>query len=234
LPVEARLSIGLAIALAVVYVTTPLAIRVADRLQFYDRPVGYKGHARPTPYLGGAAVVAGFVASVVLLTGDWRRTLPVVAGMLVLWVVGTLDDRRTLTPATRVAVEILLASAIWALGLGWDLGAGPAVDLLLTAFWIVAIVNAFNLFDNMDGVVNMYNNGMPRLRRKESQAKDPLFPDHKDPLLKPLGLNARDRADLIAFLESLNEPKLRIRPPELPGMKVADSAPTTRPTGSDR
>jgi cytochrome c peroxidase len=83
------------------------------------------------------------------------------------------------------------------------------------------------LFDELGGVINMYNAGMPSLRRSATQASDPLFPDHKDPLLKPLGLNTHDRADLIAFLESLNERKIRIRPPPLPGMKSA--APTTHP-----
>lgn len=65
------------------------------------------------------------------------------------------------------------------------------------------------------GVVNMYNAGMPTLRRKEHQADDPLFPT-KSPLLRPLGLSARDRQDLLAFLEALSEPPRRIRPPELP------------------
>ena len=154
MPLEARLLVGLAIAVAVVHLTTPLAIRVAERLQFYDRPVGYKGHAAPTPYLGGAAVVAGFLVALLLLAGHWDRTLPVVAGVLVLWAVGTVDDRRTLPPLTRVLVEVALAAGLWALGLGWDLGAGAAVDLALTAVWIVAIVNAFNLFDNMDGAAS--------------------------------------------------------------------------------
>lgn len=65
------------------------------------------------------------------------------------------------------------------------------------------------------GVVNMYNAGMPTLRRKEHQADDPLFPT-KSPLLRPLGLSAQDRQDLLAFLEALSEPPRRIRPPELP------------------
>ena len=48
-------------------------------------------------------------------------------------------------------VELALAAGLWALGLGWDLGLGGAVDLIVTAAWIVAVVNAINLFDNMDG-----------------------------------------------------------------------------------
>jgi UDP-N-acetylmuramyl pentapeptide phosphotransferase/UDP-N-acetylglucosamine-1-phosphate transferase len=82
LPLEARLLIGLTTALAVVHVATPWAIRVAQRFEFYDQPVGYKGHAAPTPYLGGTAVVAGFLVAVLLLgaaTGiavcrSWRES----------------------------------------------------------------------------------------------------------------------------------------------------------------
>jgi cytochrome c peroxidase len=81
------------------------------------------------------------------------------------------------------------------------------------------------LFKELDGVLNMYNAGMPTLRRTEALKDDPLFPEHKDPLLKPLGLNAADKADLIAFLESLNERRITIRPPALPGMKGPASRP---------
>src|SRR5829696_6540928 len=154
LPLEARLLIGLAIALAVVHVSTPLAIRVAERFEFYDKPIGYKGHAAPTPYLAGAAVVAGFLVAVVLLGGDWDRSLPLLAGVVVLWVVGTIDDRKTVSPTTRIVVETTLGAGLWVLGIGWELGAGPIVDVAASVLWIVAVVNAFNLFDNMDGAAS--------------------------------------------------------------------------------
>ncbi len=151
MPLEARLLTGIAIAATMVYWATPLAIRVADRFEFYDRPVGYKAHGRPTPYLGGAAVISGFVVAVVLLSGDWQRTLPLVTGVALLWGLGTLDDKRTVSPVVRVIVELGLAGLLWSGGHGWDLGAGDGLDLAVTAFWVVAVVNAFNLFDNMDG-----------------------------------------------------------------------------------
>lgn len=75
----------------------------------------------------------------------------------------------------------------------------------------------------LTGVLNMYNAGMATLRRKPSETFDPLFPK-KSPLLHPLGLNEQDLADLRAFLESLTEPKLRVRAPALPGL-----ASTNRP-----
>ncbi|MEY2534908.1 MAG: UDP-GlcNAc:undecaprenyl-phosphate/decaprenyl-phosphate GlcNAc-phosphate transferase, partial [bacterium] len=155
MPPETRPLLGLAVALAVVYSATPIAIRVADRLQFYDKPAGYKGHARPTPYLGGAAVMAGvLLALIAVSTGEWGRTLPLLGGMLVLWAVGTIDDRRNVAPGWRVVVEVGLAWMLWQTGLGWDLGLGGGVDLALTVVWTVAVVNAFNLFDNMDGAAS--------------------------------------------------------------------------------
>jgi len=65
--------------------------------------------------------------------------------------------------------------------------------------------------------LTLYNAGMPTPQRKQSQADDPRFPV-KSPLLKPLGLNKQDLADLTAFLTSLEEPKRRIRPPQIPGL----------------
>jgi len=79
------------------------------------------------------------------------------------------------------------------------------------------------LFD-LRGVLNMYNAGMPTLRRKPEQAEDPLFPT-KSPLLQPLQLNRQDLEDLQSFLESLSELRLRVRPPVLPGQAPAADAP---------
>lgn len=67
------------------------------------------------------------------------------------------------------------------------------------------------LFD-LDGVINLYNAGMPTLKRKEHQKNDPLFPT-KSHLLQPLGLTSEEKADLKAFLESLTETRLRVPPP---------------------
>lgn len=66
------------------------------------------------------------------------------------------------------------------------------------------------------GVLNMYNAGSPTLRKPANLPVDaPPFPT-KSHLLKPLRLNAHDLDDLEAFLLALNEPRLRVRAPDLP------------------
>jgi UDP-GlcNAc:undecaprenyl-phosphate GlcNAc-1-phosphate transferase len=146
-----RLTVALALAAAIVYAATPYAIRLAERFKFYDKPIGYKGHASPIPYLGGAAVTAGFLVALIASASHWSRTGPLAAAVLLLWLVGTIDDRRTVSPWLRLLIEFGLGVLVWATDLGWDLHAGSAVDLILTCLWVLAVVNAFNLFDNMDG-----------------------------------------------------------------------------------
>ena len=70
------------------------------------------------------------------------------------------------------------------------------------------------LFPHLEGTLRAYNAGMGVIRRKPEQKDDPLFPT-KSPHLRSLGLNEHDLSDLRAFLESLAEAPLRVRP-ELP------------------
>lgn len=65
---------------------------------------------------------------------------------------------------------------------------------------------------SLQGVLNMYNAGMATLKRQPFERNDPTFPV-KSPLLKPLGLNRQDLADLEAFLGALAEPTGPARTP---------------------
>jgi UDP-GlcNAc:undecaprenyl-phosphate/decaprenyl-phosphate GlcNAc-1-phosphate transferase len=154
LSLAARLCLGVGIAAALAYLTTPLAIALARRFAFYDKPLGYKGHAKPTPYLGGAAVMVAFALAAALAAGHPSDTVAVLGGVGILLVLGTVDDRVTVSPRLRVLVEFVLGALLSADGLGWRLGSGGILDAAVTGIWVVAVVNAFNLFDNMDGAAS--------------------------------------------------------------------------------
>ena len=72
----------------------------------------------------------------------------------------------------------------------------------------------------LSGMLRMYDAGMATLRPQPYQRQDPLFP-RKSPLLKPLGLNGQDLADLAAFLGSLEEPPDAEPPPRLPEIEAS-------------
>src|SRR5437764_14106461 len=101
-----RLVVGLTLAAGVAYLATPQAIQLANRLQFHDKPSGYKGHERATPYLGGAAVIVGFVIAVLLAAGHASKTAPLLGGAAAMFVLGTIDDRRSLGAGPRVLIEL--------------------------------------------------------------------------------------------------------------------------------
>lgn len=152
---EFRLLAAFGLSLLTVLVAVPVAIRVAQRVGCYDRPAGYKGHAKPTPYLGGAAVLAAFVPAALLLGEGTSHFAPLIACVLVLCVIGTIDDIRTVSPGLRVGIEVAAAVLLWSTGLGWSLFSSEALNLLMTVLWIVGLVNAFNLMDNMDGAASI-------------------------------------------------------------------------------
>ncbi|MBM4092546.1 MAG: undecaprenyl/decaprenyl-phosphate alpha-N-acetylglucosaminyl 1-phosphate transferase [Planctomycetes bacterium] len=75
-------------------------------------------------------------------------------GGTVLMVVGLWDDRRGLGWQVRLAVQFAVATScvLWQ---GWRLTAFialPWITWLLSAIWIVALINSFNMLDNMDGL----------------------------------------------------------------------------------
>ncbi|MGC1166011.1 MAG: MraY family glycosyltransferase [Solirubrobacterales bacterium] len=149
-----RLLVAFLLAAALTAATVPAAIALARRTGFLDSPAGYKAHRQPTPYLGGGAVIAA-VALAILLVGEGLSDYwPLLLGTLGLALVGTVDDRVNLSPLLRVAVELLAAWLLWSEGLGWSFLDSDAANLLLTAFWVTGIVNAFNLMDNLDGAAS--------------------------------------------------------------------------------
>ena len=72
------------------------------------------------------------------------------AGMLIL---GLLDDFRVLRPAWKLAVQALICGAVAAFGPRITLFVPlPWFNWLITFLWMLTVVNAVNIFDNMDGM----------------------------------------------------------------------------------
>jgi UDP-GlcNAc:undecaprenyl-phosphate GlcNAc-1-phosphate transferase len=151
LPDEARLLVAVLLSFAATFALTPAAIRLARRTGFLDHPVGYKAHAAPTAYLGGAAVVAGFLVAALVFGGAGSEFAPLAACTVGLFALGTLDDRIPVRPLYRVLAEVAAAVVLWSSGLGWGFLDSRFEELILTVVWVVGFTNAFNLMDNMDG-----------------------------------------------------------------------------------
>jgi hypothetical protein len=108
------------LAAVIAFIATPVAIRVARATSFFDLPVGYKGHRSPTPYLGGAALIAAFLAAAFAFGADVGG-FGLITGLAVgMWALGTIDDRVNLPLLSRVVIEIGVGGLLWATGHGWS------------------------------------------------------------------------------------------------------------------
>lgn len=141
-----------------VLAVTPLLLRFAVRRSILDRPGGHKAHDDPVPYLGGLGIVLAFAILVLVLaligqTPAGLRELGIILALgVLLATVGLIDDLRGLGPWLRLAVQIGVGVALWLSGVGVELFGVTAVDASITVFWVVGVVNSFNLLDNMDGL----------------------------------------------------------------------------------
>ena len=63
----------------------------------------------------------------------------------------------------------------------------------------------------LEEVVDFYNAG-----GMDTDGRTTLFPENKSPLIKPLGLNDDEKEALVAFLEALSGPEIKMETPKLP------------------
>jgi len=142
---------GLGIAILAACVAVPASIAVAQRADFLDRPRGYRRHERATPLLGGAAVLCAVLVSAAMLGAISGRWAVALGCAVALWGLGTSDDRAAIPPKWRLLAEAGVGTALFAVGLRFRIGLGTDLDLLATIAWVIVVVNAFNLMDNLDG-----------------------------------------------------------------------------------
>ena len=80
--------------------------------------------------------------------------LGLLVGMLVLHIMGLLDDRKALGPYLKLAVQLGVTTALVVSFPSLRIlnALGSISSVVLTVLWITAITNAFNFLDNMDGL----------------------------------------------------------------------------------
>jgi UDP-N-acetylmuramyl pentapeptide phosphotransferase/UDP-N-acetylglucosamine-1-phosphate transferase len=141
----------------------PVIIKLTHRRQLLDFPGIRKIHQIPTPTMGGIAVFASLLITL-LLSVDFKNS-PQVPGFLtaltIIFFVGLKDDILFFSPAKKfagqlVAVLLLAYQGYYQLN-SFDgfLGIGmlsPATSFLFTTFTMLVIINAFNLIDGVDGL----------------------------------------------------------------------------------
>lgn len=157
------------LAAGVAVLLTPAVRAFAHRAGALDHPSGRKAHAASTPRLGGISIAIAWAGVLWGLSAFGPETLAValrhtslleiVGGGLMIFSVGLMDDVRPVSPGGKILVQLLAATLIAGAGIQiervtlfgttWHLG---SFAIAVTVLWILAITNAFNLLDGLDGL----------------------------------------------------------------------------------
>ncbi|NOY75113.1 MAG: undecaprenyl/decaprenyl-phosphate alpha-N-acetylglucosaminyl 1-phosphate transferase, partial [Kiritimatiellaeota bacterium] len=160
-------------------VLTPLFKMLAEKIELFDVPADqmHKGHSEPTPLLGGGAICAALLGTIVFgfcsasflkstpLYGDIRTFLPgmrsvsfrtamIALGAVGATLLGLYDDKFNMSAKAKFGGQFVIA----AIAVTWG-GARitafistPVIAWCVSIFWFLLIINAINFFDNMDGL----------------------------------------------------------------------------------
>src|SRR5579875_25735 len=130
-----------AIAFATTSLAVPPAKYFAARAGCVSLPATDRWHLKPTPLLGGAAVMAGFVVALLPWAGDSRTIL---VGAIAMFIVGLIDDVWTLMPLPKFALQFAVVAMILMHCPWLELSSWSWLDPVLTVVWLLTAVNAFN------------------------------------------------------------------------------------------
>lgn len=147
----------------ITYFAIPSIIKVSEKKGLFDEPGERRSHTVSTPSLGGIAIFAGTIFSIVLWT-PFKYFGPlqyILCAFIIIFLIGAKDDIDPTSPAKKFLGQIFAAfilvfkANVKLTSLYGILGVYQIPDwlsIILSVFTIIVIINAFNLIDGINGL----------------------------------------------------------------------------------
>ena len=160
------------VAVVSTYALTFPVQKLAARFGAVIQPDERRVHDRPTATIGGVAMVGGFLFAIAVafilpqfhsVFHSSSEIIGVVLAASAIAAVGLIDDLKEVSAPAKVAGQVLAASLLTFFGatmfyfrvpFAGVLVLAPSIVPLLTALWVVAMANAINLIDGLDGLAS--------------------------------------------------------------------------------
>lgn len=150
-------------ALALSLIFTPVAIKIAPKIGAVDIPKDNRRmHTKAMPRFGGMAIYIGTISAILLFLPLDTKTLGVIAGGTLIFIVGVIDDLKGMPAKVKLLFQIVCAFILFQFSVSIDFISIPfgdgyyyfpwIVSLIVTIVWIVGITNTINLIDGLDGL----------------------------------------------------------------------------------
>ena len=160
-----RVLMAIGIAIIISFLATPLVKALAYKVGAIDVPKdGRRMHKTPIPRLGGLAIFLAFLLSTLLFAEIDRQMKGILMGAVIIVILGVLDDIMTLRAIPKFLVQIAAAAVVVYHGCSIQFISNPIItssapyinlgvwSVPVTIIWIVAITNAVNFIDGLDGL----------------------------------------------------------------------------------
>ena len=157
--------LALGLAAAVSLAATPLVKALSVKVGAVDVPKdGRRMHDHPIPRMGGLAIFLGFMTAILLFVPLNTEKQGMLLGAVIIVVLGMLDDKYALPAKPKFLVQVAAALIAVMAGNRIEVLSNPNIfspdpvwmlgwlSYPVTVIWIVAITNAVNLIDGLDGL----------------------------------------------------------------------------------
>lgn len=154
-------------------ILTYLSGKLAKKFGIIDIPSERKIHKKPIPLLGGLGIFGSFFLVIAFgiifvnlgFTPDFIKNyiegiysvlpklLVIILGGIIVIFFGLIDDSYQLKPIQKLLFQIITATIIFFSGIRITFFIHNIfLSYIITIFWIILMMNCFNLLDNMDGL----------------------------------------------------------------------------------
>jgi UDP-GlcNAc:undecaprenyl-phosphate GlcNAc-1-phosphate transferase len=125
---------------------------VATRRGWLALPRVDRWHREPTAMFGGVAIYVTFVAGLLVTRPPSRQLIALLLLSTVMFATGFIDDVKQVRPQHKLVVQLACGLLLYSFGYHFNDAFPWWADLFIVVFWVVAITNAVNLLDNMNGL----------------------------------------------------------------------------------
>jgi UDP-GlcNAc:undecaprenyl-phosphate/decaprenyl-phosphate GlcNAc-1-phosphate transferase len=151
-PGALRFALVIAQTFAVAAAATWLVRSVARQRGWLAPPRPDRWHREPTALHGGIGIFAAFVLGL-LWHLPWSPFMGALLGVTtVMFLTGLVDDATDIRPQTKVVLQVAGGLLLYAADFHFNDAFPWWLDMGIVVFWVVAITNAMNLLDNMNGL----------------------------------------------------------------------------------
>lgn len=138
----------------------PLVKKIASHVKAIDCPGERKVHLKPIPRLGGLAIFLSFLFGYMFFANQSTEMLAILIGGFIIMLVGFIDDIKPINYRYKLLGQVIAASVVVFYGgillsdvnaFGFHFAFG-IFSYPITIFFIIALTNAINLIDGIDGL----------------------------------------------------------------------------------